>query len=200
MVYIYIYSIYCIYQPFNHNTVFIQNKNLSKCQGIQGFFKWRKHCRNAQNTLWLLKRWDYFVWLWASLWSKGIVSKIPCQALVLIPVSVLFLSTKRTLSQTHLILVTDRGSENWISCERGQENTSRKGKENKDEGLKKYFCLHKTWVVLRVLLIVHNKDLCSLNYRLRACTVWLAMCFALFTATSKSQLLMKNRKKWKEIK
>ncbi len=137
------------------------------------------------------------MWLWASLWSKGIVSKIPCQALVLIPVSVLFLSTKRTLSQMHGISVTDRGSENWISCERGQENTSRKGKEYKDEGLKKHFCLRKTWVVLRVLLIVHNKDLCSLNYRLRACTVWLAMCFALFTATSKSQLLMKNRKKLK---
>lgn len=64
----------------------------------------------------------------------------------------------------------------------------------------KHFCLHKTWVILRVLLIVPNKDLRSSNYRLRACTVWLAMCFALFTATSKSQLLMKNKKKLKEIK
>lgn len=100
---------------------------------------------------------------------------------------------QRTLSQTHVISVTDRGSENWILCERGQENTSRKGKENKDEAF--LFTLNR--VVLSVLLIVHNKDLRSLNYRLWACTIWLAMCFALFTATSKSQLLMKNRKKKK---
>lgn len=44
--------------------------------------------------LWLLRRWDYFVWLWASLWSKGIVSEILRQALVLIPVSVVFFNRK----------------------------------------------------------------------------------------------------------
>lgn len=49
------------------------------------------------------------------------MSEIPCQALVLIPVSVLFLSTKRA----------DRGSENVISCEREQENTSSKGEKIK---------------------------------------------------------------------
>lgn len=143
--------------------------------------------------LWLLRRWDYVVWLWVSLWSKGIVSKIPCQALVLIPVSVLFLSTERTLSQTHVISVTDRESENWILYERGQ-----KRERKYRQGFEEAFLFMQNRVVLSVLLILHNKDL---NYRLWACTVWFAMRCALFMPTSKSQLLMKilkkNQRKWK---
>lgn len=33
-----------------YNTIFIQNKNLSKSQGIQGFLKWRKRRHNAHNA------------------------------------------------------------------------------------------------------------------------------------------------------
>lgn len=53
-----------------------------------------------------LNRWDYFAWLWASLYSKRIASEIPFQPALLIPASLLFLSAARPLSHMHVISAT----------------------------------------------------------------------------------------------
>lgn len=66
----------------------------------------------------VLNRLDYFVWLWASLYSERIANEIPSQPPALIPASVSFLSATKPPSHVHVISVARQGERKLNMCER----------------------------------------------------------------------------------